>query len=142
MGWAHLQIRPITNSKQKRAVPLSAVKSSASINLYESRMNLYFSFFKIFHDGPMTIRISLLLRNLISFLGKPECEETSINSNSQYKQVSRDTPEPKMYNPPHFIHIRHQLSMQQILTVYAGCLHMTQLPVRRLSVDLTKGLRS
>ena len=66
-----------------------------------------FSFFKVFHDGWMAIRISLPLRNWISFLGKPECEETSINSNSQYKQVSRDTPEHKLYNPPHFIHMRH-----------------------------------
>ena len=33
----------------------------------------------------MAIRVSLLSRNWISFLGKPECEETSINSRSQYK---------------------------------------------------------
>ena len=91
MGWAHLQIQPITNSNRKMAVPLSAVKSSASINLYESKGIIYFSFFKVFHDGWMAIRISLPLRNWISFLGKPECEETSINSNSQYKQVLRDT---------------------------------------------------
>ena len=68
----------------------------------------------------MAVTISLLLRNWISFLGKPECEETSINSNSQYKQVSRDTPEHKMYNPPHFIHMRHEFSIQQILAVYVG----------------------
>ena len=53
------------------------------------------------------LEFSLPLRNWISFLGKPECEETSINSNSQYKQVSRDTPEHKLSNPPNFIHMRH-----------------------------------
>ena len=50
--------------------------------------------------------------------------ETQINSNLQYKQVSPDTPECKMYNPSQFIHMRHQLSMQQILTVYVGCLYI------------------
>ena len=36
---------------EKMAVPLSAVKSSASINLYESKGIIYFSFSKVFHDG-------------------------------------------------------------------------------------------
>ena len=50
--------------------------------------------------------------------------KTQIKSNLQYKQVSPDTPECKMYNPSRFIHMRHQLPMQQILAVYVGCLYI------------------
>ena len=80
--------RDVANNYSNRKItePMKrAVKSSTCINLYEGKGNLYFSLFKIFLDGWMAIRVSLLSRNWISFLGKPEGEETSFNSSLQYK---------------------------------------------------------
>ena len=51
--------------------------------------------------------------------------KTQIKSNLQYKQVSPDTPEiQNVQSLMWFIHMRHQLPMQQILAVNEGCLYI------------------